>query len=68
MGTYGLFQQTGPLPTVLGMGGVRWKVSPRFSLQADASTNLAQTLLGVARDQEGNGLNLELTAGLAYTF
>ncbi|MCI0573176.1 MAG: hypothetical protein L0Y66_20720 [Myxococcaceae bacterium] len=67
-GTYGPLQQTGPLPTVLGLGGVRWKATPALSLQLEGGTDLARMILGVAQGGLGNGLNLELSGGVGYTF
>ena len=67
-GEYGIFQQTGPLPTVIGFGGVEFLIAGRLGLQVEASTNIAQATLGLTGGGLGSGLNLDLNAGIAWHF
>ncbi|MBF5042072.1 hypothetical protein FGE12_06670 [Aggregicoccus sp. 17bor-14] len=67
-GQYGVFSETGTLPTVVGFGGLEYRMGRSFGLQLEAGTNLAQALLGLSEDGLGDGLNVDLNAGLAYHF
>jgi TolB-like protein len=67
-GEYGIFQQTGPLPTVVGFAGLEYLIAGRLGLQLEAGTNLAQATLGLASNHLGSGLNLDLNAGIVWHF
>jgi hypothetical protein len=67
-GEYGIFQQTGPLPTVIGFGGFEYLIAGHLGLQLEASTNLAQATLGLTDGGLGSGLNLDLNAGITWHF
>ncbi len=67
-GDFGIFQSTGPLPTVVGFGGLEYLVAGHVGLQIEAGTNIAQAVMGLAESKLGDGLNLDLNAGIAYHF
>jgi TolB-like protein len=67
-GEYGIFQQTGPLPTVIGFAGFEYLIAGHLGLQLEASTNIAQATLGLTDGGLGSGLNLDLNAGIAWHF
>jgi TolB-like protein len=67
-GEYGIFQQTGPLPTVIGFAGLEYLIAGHLGLQLEASTNIAQATLGLSDGGLGSGLNLDLNAGIAWHF
>ncbi|MFL5356247.1 hypothetical protein [Archangium sp.] len=67
-GEFGIFQQTGPLPTVIGFVGCEYLIAGHLGLQLEASTNLAQATLGLSDGGLGSGLNLDLNAGIAWHF
>ncbi|HEX8702383.1 MAG TPA: hypothetical protein VF815_26350 [Myxococcaceae bacterium] len=67
-GQFGIFQSTGPLPTVIGFFGAEYVIANKFGFHLEAGTNLAQAMLGLADNGLGDGLNLDLTAGIAYHF
>jgi TolB-like protein len=67
-GQFGIFQSTGPLPTVIGFFGAEYLIAGKVGLNIEAGTNLAQATLGLAEGGLGDGLNLDLTAGIAYHF
>lgn len=67
-GEFGIFRQTGPLPTVIGFVGFEYLIAGHLGLQLEASTNLAQATLGLSDGGLGSGLNLELNAGIAWHF
>jgi hypothetical protein len=67
-GEYGIFQQTGPLPTVTGFTGVEYVIAGHLGLQLEVGTNLAQAMLGIAGNKLGSGLNLDINAGIAWHF
>lgn len=67
-GEFGIFQQTGPLPTVIGFVGCEFLIAGHLGLQLEASTNLAQATLGLTNGGLGSGLNLDLNAGIAWHF
>ncbi len=67
-GEYGIFRQTGPLPTVIGFAGLEYLIAGHLGLQLEVGTNLAQATLGLAGDNLGSGLNLDLNAGIAWHF
>jgi TolB-like protein len=67
-GEYGIFQQTGPLPTVVGFAGLEYLIAGRLGFQLEAGTNLAQATLGLASNHLGSGLNLDLNAGIVWHF
>jgi hypothetical protein len=67
-GAFGFFTQTGPLPTVLGMVGLQYRLHPRFSLVVETSTNLAQVALGLTQQGDGDGVNLDLSFGAMTRF
>lgn len=67
-GEFGIFRQTGPLPTVIGFVGCEYLIAGHLGLQLEASTNLAQATLGLSDGGLGSGLNLDLNAGIAWHF
>jgi TolB-like protein len=67
-GEYGVVQQTGPLPTIIGFAGLEFLVAGHLGLQLEASTNVAQATLGLTGGGLGSGLNLDLNAGIAWHF
>jgi TolB-like protein len=67
-GEFGIFRQTGPLPTVIGFAGFEYLIAGHLGLQLEASTNIAQATLGLSDGGLGSGLNLELNAGIAWHF
>jgi TolB-like protein len=67
-GQFGIFRNTGPLPTVMGFFGAEYIIADRVGLQLELGTNLAQATLGLAENGLGDGLNLDLSAGISYHF
>jgi hypothetical protein len=67
-GQFGIFQSTGPLPTVIGFFGAEYVIANKVGFHLEAGTNLAQATLGLTENGLGDGLNLDLTAGIAYHF
>ncbi|WIG97959.1 hypothetical protein KGD87_11570 [Myxococcus sp. SDU36] len=67
-GDFGIFQSTGPLPTVIGFAGLEYLVAGSVGFQLELGTNVAQAVLGLAESKLGDGLNLDLNAGIAYHF
>jgi len=67
-GEFGIFRQTGALPTVMGFVGLEYLFFGHLGVQLEASTNLAQATLGLADGGLGSGLNLDLNAGIAWHF
>jgi outer membrane protein W len=67
-GQFGIFQSTGPLPTVIGFLGAEYVIANSVGIQIEAGTNIAQAVLGLTSEGLGDGLNLDLTAGIAYHF
>lgn len=67
-GEFGIFRQTGPLPTVIGFIGCEYLIAGHLGLQLEASTNIAQATLGLTDGGLGSGLNLDLNAGIAWHF
>nr|WP_225937855.1 hypothetical protein [Myxococcus sp. RHSTA-1-4] len=67
-GDFGIFQSTGPLPTVVGFVGLEYLIAGHVGLQLELGTNVAQAVLGLADSQLGDGLNLDVNAGIAYHF
>ncbi|WP_233582553.1 hypothetical protein [Corallococcus sp. CA053C] len=67
-GDYGIFQNTGPLPSVVGFLGLEYLLVGHVGFQLELGTNIAQAVLGLADDGAGDGLNLDVNAGIAYHF
>jgi len=67
-GDFGIFQSTGPLPNVVGFAGLEYLIAGRVGVQLEAGTNVAQAVMGLAESRLGDGLNLDLNAGVAYHF
>lgn len=67
-GDFGIFQSTGPLPTVNGFLGAEYLIAGRVGLQLEVGTNVAQAVLGLAGNRLGDGVNLDLNAGVLYHF
>jgi TolB-like protein len=67
-GDFGIFQSTGPLPTVTGFFGAEYRIGRHLGVQLEAGTNVAQAVLGLAGQGLGDGINLDLNAGLSYHF
>ncbi|NOJ77352.1 hypothetical protein [Myxococcus xanthus] len=67
-GDFGIFQSTGPLPTVVGFAGLEYLIAGSVGFQVELGTNVAQVVLGLSESKLGDGLNLDLNAGIAYHF
>ncbi|WP_141592117.1 hypothetical protein [Myxococcus sp. AB056] len=67
-GDFGIFQSTGPLPTVVGFAGLEYLIAGSVGFQVELGTNIAQAVLGLSESKLGDGLNLDLNAGIAYHF
>ena len=67
-GEFGIFRQTGALPTVIGFGGLEYLLFGHLGLQLEVSTNIAQATLGLADGGLGSGLNMDLNAGITWHF
>ncbi len=67
-GQFGVFSETGTLPTVIGFAGLEYRVGRHLGLQLETGTNVAQALVGLGEDDLGDGLNLDLNAGVAWHF
>ena len=67
-GEFGIFRQTGALPTVIGFAGAEYLFFGHLGVQAEASTNIAQAVLGLSDGGLGGGLNLDLNLGIAWHF
>ncbi len=67
-GDFGIFQSTGPLPTVIGFAGLELLIARKVAVQLELGTNVAQAVLGLSESKLGDGLNLDLNAGIAYHF
>ncbi|QAT84814.1 hypothetical protein EJ065_3251 [Corallococcus coralloides] len=67
-GDYGIFQSTGPLPSVVGFVGLEYLLAGHVGFQLELGTNIAQAVLGLADDGAGDGLNFDVNAGIAYHF
>lgn len=67
-GEFGILQSTGPLPTVTGFVGAEYLFGRHVGVQLEAGTNVAQAVLGLAGNRLGNGVNLDLNAGVSYHF
>ncbi|MBI3184120.1 MAG: hypothetical protein HYZ28_18460 [Myxococcales bacterium] len=69
IGQYGFVSETQSFPTVIGMFGFQLMFTERFGALMEASTNLAQAVLGLRRNAEvADGLNFDLSLGLTYRF
>jgi hypothetical protein len=69
MGKFGPLRQTESLPTVNGMLGSQFRLTPRWAAVFETSINLAQLVLGFSRQSGlGEGFNLDLSLGLLYRF
>jgi TolB-like protein len=67
-GQFGIFKSTGALPTVMGFFGAEYLIAGKVGLQLEAGTNLAQATLGLTDGGLGDGINLDLNAGVSYHF
>lgn len=67
-GEFGFFTNTGPLPSLVAIGGLQYMFTQRFGAMIELSTNVAQMLLGVANQRQGSGINLNATLGVTYRF
>lgn len=67
-GQFGIFSNTGPLPTIIGLAGLRWQFADHWGVELELSTNLAHATLGLVASGLGSGLNLDGTLGIAYRF
>jgi hypothetical protein len=52
----------------MGFFGAEYLIADRLGLQLELGTNLAQATLGLADNGLGDGLNLDLSAGISYHF
>lgn len=66
-GDFGIFQSTGPLPSISGFLGAEYRIG-QLGIQLEAGTNVAQAVLGLAGDGLGKGINIDLNLGLSYRF
>lgn len=66
-GDFGIFQSTGPLPSISGFFGAEYRLG-QLGIQLEAGTNVAQAVLGLAGDGLGKGINIDLNLGLSYRF
>lgn len=67
-GEFGIFRSTGALPTVIGFGGLEYLFFGHLGVQLEASTNIAQAVLGLSDGGLGGGLNLDINLGIAWHF
>ncbi len=67
-GQFGFFSDSGPLPNVYAIAGLQWMFSKHVGVLVDASTNLAQAILGLTQTGKGGGFNLDLNVGVAFRF
>jgi hypothetical protein len=68
LGALGIFQQTGPLPSLWALGGFQYMFFPNFGVLLEGKSNIAQTILGIAGATESRGFNIDLTAGATFRF
>ncbi len=68
IGQFGPFKDTESFPTVIGMFGFQYMFTARFGALMEASTNIAQTILGLRHEGVGGGLNFDLSIGVLYRF
>jgi TolB-like protein len=66
-GTFGFFRETGPLPAFYALVGLQVRIIRSVSVVVEGRTNVAQATLGLSSGM-GQGLNLELSAGLTFEF
>ena len=67
-GGLGIFDSTGPLPSVWASAGFQYMFSRRFGVLLEGKTNLAQATLGLAGSNVGGGFNMDLAAGMVARF
>ncbi len=67
-GQFGFFSDSGPLPNVYAIAGLQYLFSKHVGILLDASTNIAQAVLGLTQNGTGGGFNLELNIGVAFRF
>jgi len=69
LGAIGIFEQTGPLPSIWATAGAQYMFGQHFGLLIEGKTNVAQVILGLAgaRPIDG-GFNMDLTGGVTYRF
>lgn len=65
---FGIFQDTGPLPTVLGFLGFHYFVTEDLMLGIEGSSNLAQATLGLTGSGRLGGFNLDLNGTVGWRF
>ncbi|MDQ3265538.1 MAG: hypothetical protein M3Y59_18085 [Myxococcota bacterium] len=68
LGRFGIFEETGPLPSLWAVGGFQYMFTPHLGALLEGKTNLAQATLGLLGDQATGGFNIDLTAGIHYRF
>lgn len=57
-----------PLPSMSGLVGFEYVFADRFSLGLEASTNVAQAVLGITHAGQGTGFNFDLNGTVAWRF
>ncbi len=67
-GKFGFVRDTGPLPMVLGFGGFQYMITERFGVGLEASTNIAQPIVGLINGGSEGGLNFDANATLGWRF
>ncbi|MFL5322338.1 MAG: hypothetical protein ACJ790_21955 [Myxococcaceae bacterium] len=69
IGQFGPFKdEGGTLPSVIGLVGVHWFITPGFAIGIEGSTNLAQTVLGLSGRNTNIGTGFNLKPALSFTF
>jgi len=69
LGRFGIFEETGPLPSLWALGGFQYLFTPYFGLMLEGKTNLAQATLGlIDNEATTGGFNIDLTAGVHWRF
>lgn len=68
IGEWGVISGTQSLPTVIGLFGCQFMFSKKLGAVLEASSNLAQMVLGLRHEGLGAGLNFDVSAGVQYHF
>lgn len=70
LGRFGIFSDTGPLPSLFALGGFQYMFSRNFGVLLEGKTNVAQATLGLVggSDTTTRGFNIDLSAGVNYRF
>lgn len=70
LGRFGIFAETGPLPSLFALGGFQYMFNRHFGLLLEGKTNLAQATLGLVGGSSTttHGFNIDLSFGVHYRF